>query len=392
MPGTFVFRPIEANLTHDTDYLGKMDPYCAYMVNNKRIKGQVCKSGGQHPIWNESTTIPMEVDQPACVIELMDKDTFIDDSIGTFVVDLTEVQNYGTVSKWYPVFHKNKPAGQILFETSYQPVGGFAQNVQNVNVVQPVIKETIVIEETPKTTILPSSTVTETVTQSSWLSKGGVAPTGINNLDGGLYGKVVHMEPVSHVAGTIGTSGLAHESTLPRTELGGPLSGSLGGGVLGSRELGGNQFVSGTQNISTSQNVHRYTETEYRTTQVPVTTGTQLPGSQFGGNQPYGSQLGGNQPYGSQLGGMNTQPLNANLSGNQFAGSNLPTNFNATSISNAQLGGGGSLYQETANHPVSNKLTGKGHSKATTGQGNVIPGDLVGGHSQTNQNFGDQAL
>jgi len=373
MPGTFVFRPIEANLTHDTDYLGKMDPYCAYMVNNKRIKGQVCKSGGQHPIWNEATTVPMEIDQPACVVELMDKDTFIDDSIGTFVVDLTEVQNYGTISKWYPVFHKNKPAGQILFEATYQPVGGY---VQNVNVVQPVIKETVFVEEVPKQAI--SSTVTETVTQSTWLSKGGVVPLGTENLDGGLYGKVVHMEPVSHLPGTLGTSGLAQP--LPRTELGGPLSGSLGGGVLGSRELSGNEFVSGTQNVT------HLTETQHRTSNMMTGTGTQ-----FGGNQPYGSQFGGNQPYGSQLGGMGTQGLNPTLGGNQFTGGNLPGNFDSTSISNAQLGGGAPLYKETANHPTSkpNKLSGQG---LTNTQGNTVPGDLVGGHSQANRNIGDQAL
>jgi len=370
MPGTFVFRPIEANLTHDTDYLGKMDPYCAYMVNNKRIKGQVCKSGGQHPIWNEATTVPMEIDQPACVVELMDKDTFIDDSIGTFVVDLTEVQNYGTVSKWYPVFHKNKPAGQILFEATYQPVGGY---VQNVNVVQPVIKETVLVEEVPKQTVIPSSVVTESVTQSTWLSKGGVVPLGTENLDGGLYGKVVHMEPVSHIAGTHGTTGLAEP--LPRTQLGGPLSGSLGGGVLGSRELSGNEFVSGTQQVT------HLTETQYRTSNM--TTGTQ-----FGGNQPHGTQFGGNQPYGSQLGGINTQPLNPNVSAGQYGG-NLPVNFDSTSISNAQLGGGAPLYKETANHPTTkpNKLTGN-----TNPQGNIVPGDLVGGHSQTNRNTGDQPL
>jgi len=382
MPGTFVFRPIEANLTHDTDYLGKMDPYCAYMVNNKRIKGQVCKSGGQHPIWSEATTVPMEIDQPACVVELMDKDTFIDDSIGTFVVDLTEVQNFGTVSKWYPVFHKNKPAGQILFEASYQPVGGF---VQPVNVVQPVIKETVVVEEVAKQTVIPS-TVTETVTQSTWLSKGGVVPLGTENLDGGLYGKVVHMEPVSHVAGTHGTAGLAEP--LPRTELGGPLSGSLGGGVLGSRELTGNEFVSGTQRV--------VTETQHRTSNITTSGtgsqlyGSQLGGTQFGGNQPYGTQYGGNQPYGSQLGGINTQTLNTQVAGNQVSGSNLPINYDSTSISNAQLGGGAPLYKETANHPTThtNKMTGKGH----TGEGNVIPGDLVGGHTQTNRNIGDQPL
>jgi len=294
----------------------------------------------------------------------MDKDTFIDDSIGTFVVDLTEVQNYGTVSKWYPVFHKNKPAGQILFEAAYQPAGGFAQNV---NVVQPVIQQPVLVEETVVRQEVPIHT-TETITQSSFLSKGGAIPVGSNNLDGGLYGKVVHMEPVSHVPNAhLNTGGLVQDQ-LPTTQLGGPLSGSLGGGVLGSRELRGNELIGGTHhNVSN------------------LTSGSQLGGNQFMGNQPMNMNT---QPM-----GMNTQSMGmgAQNLGNQFAGSNLPQNFNSTSVSNAQLGGGAPLYKETANHPVSQaKQLAQGHHQNLAGQGNIIPGDLVGGHNQTNKHLGDQ--
>jgi hypothetical protein len=376
MPGTFIFRPIEANLTHDTDWLGNMDPYCAYMLNNKRIKGQVCKSGGQHPIWNEATTVPMEIDQPACVVELMDKDTFIDDSIGTFVIDLNEVRNNGAVSKWYPVFHKNKPAGQILFEAAFQPEGGYVQNTVQYStpvIAQEIPKKAALIEETVITKeVLPQ----ETYTQSTFISKGGVIPIGSQNLDGGLYGKVVHAEPVSHISDQRLSGTQLHQETLPRTQLGGPLSGSLGGGVLGTRELGAQEFVGGSTYISNT------------TSEIKHSSAQHYGGSNIGGTNLYGSNLGGTNlgagNYGSNLGNIQNQNL-----GNQYLptqGSNLQDNFNAAHISNAQLGG---LYKESIFNPVS--------AKAKVGQklpkeGNIIPGDLVGGHTQTNKNIGDQAL
>jgi len=120
MPGTFVFKPIEANLTHDTDLIGRMNPYCAFNVGNVRIKSQVCNKGGKHPHWNDAVTIP-STGEPTAIVDLMDRDKITkDDTIGSFTIDLTEVQSRGSVSKWYPLFYKNKPAGEILMEATFQ--------------------------------------------------------------------------------------------------------------------------------------------------------------------------------------------------------------------------------------------------------------------------------
>jgi len=127
MPGTFVFKPIEANLTHDTDLIGKMNPYCAFNVGNVRIKSQVCNKGGKHPHWNDAVNIPEAIGEVSAIVDLMDKDKITkDDTIGTFTIDLAEVQSRGAISKWYPLFYKNKPAGEILLEACYQSDGGLA--------------------------------------------------------------------------------------------------------------------------------------------------------------------------------------------------------------------------------------------------------------------------
>jgi len=129
MPGTFVFRPIEANLTHNTDLLTKMNPYCTFILGNERIKGQICKKGGKHPHWNDAVTIPA-TNQGLLVMELKDHDKITkDDSIGACTIDLSEVQSRGQVSKWYPLTYKNRSAGEILLEATFQGDAlGFGQS------------------------------------------------------------------------------------------------------------------------------------------------------------------------------------------------------------------------------------------------------------------------
>jgi len=153
MPGTITFRPVEANLTHDTDWLGKMDPYCTFIVGGQRVKSSICKHGGTRPHWGDTVTIQsLDNGAPAvCRLEIMDKDRFRpDDNIAVADIDLSEIQNMGSVSRWYPVFHHRKPAGEILIEATYQPSQQMYQQ-------QPVLTQTFV----PTTTILPTQTFTQ---------------------------------------------------------------------------------------------------------------------------------------------------------------------------------------------------------------------------------------
>jgi len=128
MPGTVTFRPIEANLTHNTDLVGKMNPYCAFIVGDSIFKGQICKKGGKHPHWDDAVTVPLG-NQSQVIVEIMDKDRFSrDDNIGSFLLNLNELQSSGQSSRWYPLTYKNKPAGEILLETTFTGGQGYGQN------------------------------------------------------------------------------------------------------------------------------------------------------------------------------------------------------------------------------------------------------------------------
>jgi len=121
MSGTLVFKPLEAKLTHDTEVLGKMDPYVQVLIGDKKVQGKVCTDGGKHPKWNDAISVQRAF-EPVCYLEVLDKDTFSkDDIIGVGQIDLNQLAP-GTVSaKWYPLFYKQKPAGEILIEAIFTP-------------------------------------------------------------------------------------------------------------------------------------------------------------------------------------------------------------------------------------------------------------------------------
>jgi len=155
MPGSIIFRPIEANLTHNTDFIKKMNPYCTFIVGSQRFNSQVCKHGGKHPHWNDAVSVPLTGNESKIMVELMDKDKITkDDYIGSFMIDVPELQAQGQSSKWYPLYYKNKPAGEILLEASFQGEGLIGQE-PNLNLAQSefiqrdeaIIQEPAVIEQ-----------------------------------------------------------------------------------------------------------------------------------------------------------------------------------------------------------------------------------------------------
>lgn len=163
MPGTLVFRPIEANLNvKDKDLVGKMDPYCLFHVGGHRVKSQVAKSGGQNPHWQDAISVEMPSTGGVVQVDVKDKDMLIDDKLGTFELDLNEVASLGQVRKWYPIFSKDRPAGEILLETTFSGSGmqqGFNQGYGGQQFVGNNIQQT----QSTYTKVIPTATTGQTV-------------------------------------------------------------------------------------------------------------------------------------------------------------------------------------------------------------------------------------
>jgi len=121
MPGSYTLKPIEANLTHNTELIGKMNPYCTFQLGETIVQSEVCKKGGKNPHWGDVVTLPVPINtESICQVNVMDKDRFTkDDLVGSISVDLSTLQTKGHSSKWYPIYYHDKPAGELLLEAAF---------------------------------------------------------------------------------------------------------------------------------------------------------------------------------------------------------------------------------------------------------------------------------
>src|SRR4051812_39067436 len=111
MPGTVVFRPLEAKLTKFGGSLEQANSFCSFSLGGQKAQGEICEKGGTHPHWNEAITLQVG-NQSTCVGEVQSKE-WTDDNIGTFEVNLSEVESKGRVERWYPITHGSEYAGEI---------------------------------------------------------------------------------------------------------------------------------------------------------------------------------------------------------------------------------------------------------------------------------------
>lgn len=51
--GTLHLKPKEANLTHDTQFLFSMNPFCVFVLGENKVKTEIAKGGGKHPRFHD---------------------------------------------------------------------------------------------------------------------------------------------------------------------------------------------------------------------------------------------------------------------------------------------------------------------------------------------------
>ena len=51
---------VEANLINDTEWFGKMSPFCRVKVREQTFVTLVCSGGGKKPRWNETYEIDVK--------------------------------------------------------------------------------------------------------------------------------------------------------------------------------------------------------------------------------------------------------------------------------------------------------------------------------------------
>merc|ERR1711957_917450 len=99
---------VEAKLTRDTEFFGKMDPFCVLQVRQAIFKTAVKMDAGKTPVWNETFDVQVE-------------DVTSNDAIGSFEAKLSALCVPGGLDDWFTISYKGKSAGQVHVKSQWTP-------------------------------------------------------------------------------------------------------------------------------------------------------------------------------------------------------------------------------------------------------------------------------
>lgn len=104
-------RPIDAHLTHNTDFLGKMDPYVIIYYGGQKLLSSVHIAGGKNPQWADILQFQVTPDRQM-TFEVWDKNKKVDDFVAQGHENITDVLfKSGNYTKKIPLMYNGKDAG-----------------------------------------------------------------------------------------------------------------------------------------------------------------------------------------------------------------------------------------------------------------------------------------
>ena len=106
---------LAANIARDTDFLGKMDPYCIVYVGAQQQRTQVLQDRGRNPRWNDTLVFNAPPHEQIRV-RIYDHDTGVDDFIGEAVIPVSQAAQQRVVNV---PFYSNNNSGTVSFMAQY---------------------------------------------------------------------------------------------------------------------------------------------------------------------------------------------------------------------------------------------------------------------------------
>jgi len=128
-PGTLIIKPLQAQLTRDTNLYGSVDPYVVFSLGENEVKSGVCHNGEKTPYWSDTLTLTKNV-EGLLFIEVWDDKPFGREKyMACAGIPLSKLSTFNGVSEWFDLQYEDKPAGKIQLNITFQPS---MQNYGNV--------------------------------------------------------------------------------------------------------------------------------------------------------------------------------------------------------------------------------------------------------------------
>ena len=89
--GRLQLTVVEARLTRDTEFFGKMDPFCQVEYRQQKFKTKVKQNAGKTPVWNETFTVDVKYIGDDFYVKVFDEDVTENEAIGATMLKMSAV-------------------------------------------------------------------------------------------------------------------------------------------------------------------------------------------------------------------------------------------------------------------------------------------------------------
>ena len=122
MPGTLIFKPIQAHFKKDDDSNEeKIDAYCKFKVGHHSGKTSIIKDTGSQAEWMEPVKLKRKHDEKTAKIKVKDHHLLKNDFFGEAEIDLSLLGASNKMMQWFKLEDDKEVAGEILVEIEYLP-------------------------------------------------------------------------------------------------------------------------------------------------------------------------------------------------------------------------------------------------------------------------------
>jgi Ca2+-dependent lipid-binding protein len=122
--GILTLRVKEGKLSRDTEVFGQMSPYVTISFKGKKFKTKVHDNGGKKPAWTDEFVLEVTDHTEEMVLRVWDQDMTTSDAVGFTKIKMSSMMINCGVEDWFTIMYDNKPAGEIMLSTTFEPLGG----------------------------------------------------------------------------------------------------------------------------------------------------------------------------------------------------------------------------------------------------------------------------
>jgi Ca2+-dependent lipid-binding protein len=121
-PGELVVKCIGANLTRDTEWMGKMSPFLVIEVGPTRRQTGTHHRGGKTPVWGGEILKFQITNDPEMKLAVWDEEkNKKHDLVGDTIFFLNRITNDNIKKEEIEITYKGKSSGKIMLEFEFVP-------------------------------------------------------------------------------------------------------------------------------------------------------------------------------------------------------------------------------------------------------------------------------